>query len=247
MNRGLLLSFGLTAALHGLTGCSVIGEEEATCPGAQSGVICASSREVYELSNYYNNAEDYALATGDQRVVTINNEGEQVPLADQAESNSSPATSQNGTSGSYQGQPTPQWTSESAYQHQLLPPPEPMAMRKPADIVRTLIRPYATSNDTLKIPGYSFIEAASRTWVIDRGVSVNNAQFAPLYLRKDSIEQEYTPSDEGEIGVDSRNGSPAKNVTPSPANLQRRGQQNALELMEQQRSSPSMKDSTYFK
>ncbi|WP_299020952.1 TraV family lipoprotein [uncultured Photobacterium sp.] len=228
MKGKTLLSLLAVSTMASLSGCAtVVGEEQATCPGAQSGVICASSREVYELTNTYNNAEEYAAATGDGRVVTINNDGEQVSLASNNQGEPS-AVSETG----YQGEPVPQWTEESAYHQQLLPPPEPLAMRKPASIVRVLARPYATDADTLKVPGYAYIEAKSRTWVIDRNAHIDNAQFTSLKLRRESIQQDYNPDDSGEIGVNNRDGSAA---SPAPTNnqLQTQGRANAVELINQ--------------
>ena len=74
IKQSIFISFALLT----LAGCSVVGEEEGVCPGAKSGVACASVREVYELTNVYNNAEDYAKATGDERVMVTDEDGETI-------------------------------------------------------------------------------------------------------------------------------------------------------------------------
>ncbi|SKA55686.1 TraV family lipoprotein [Photobacterium toruni] len=189
------------------SGCvGVIGEEKSTCPDSQSGVICASSREIYDLTNKYDSAEEYAAATGDPRVITLDQEGnviekKTVSTAYTGAKNNAPSVSHDNQMFS---------AAENAYQTQLLPPPEPLAMRKPANIVRILTRPYTTEEDTLKVPGYAYIEAQSRTWIIDRSVQIDNAQFTSLSMRRDSIKQDYTPQDPNHIGVENRTGADAK-------------------------------------
>lgn len=216
-----------------LGGCTVIGEEEVECPGSKSGLTCASVKEVYELTNVYNSAEDYGKATGDPRVLLTDKEGELITAKEykekygeaelQANSDYQRAKSQ-----AHAAQIGPQANADAAYQHLLLPAPEPIAMRRPADIVRILIRPYTDDKDVLKIPGYSFVEAINRTWVVDRSAKTQNAQYVNYHMRRDSQSQSYEVTDEGEIGVESRSGQP----NPTNIEIKQQGHNNAVDLIQ---------------
>ncbi|WP_353500314.1 TraV family lipoprotein [Vibrio chaetopteri] len=208
-----------------LVGCSVVGhEEEQTCAGSTHGIKCASSREVYEITNHYNNAEDYAKDTGDSRVVVLDEEGKKVPYGTVASPEESSQQSKTSSSSTHTAKP---YVKPDPYQHLMLPAPEPVAMRRPADIVRNLIRPYVDVNDRLKVPGHSYIEARSRTWVIDRNARSQANQFIDVGLRQSSQIQSYQVKDSGEIGVESRNGQAA----PSPSEVKEQAKQNAFKLM----------------
>ncbi|MDA0155246.1 TraV family lipoprotein [Vibrio sp. 10N.286.45.C10] len=231
IKQSIFISFALLT----LAGCSVVGEEEGVCPGAKSGVACASVREVYELTNVYNNAEDYAKATGDERVMVTDEDGETITGKQykekygtdiEADSASVNETQQHANFSQAPALASP----EAAYQHLLLPAPEPLAMRKPADIVRTLVRPY-TDKETLQIPGYGFIEATQRTWVVDRSAKTNDSQYVNFHVRKESQEQNYDVNDDGQIGVESRNARPAI----SDSELRENARSNANSLIDQLR------------
>ncbi|WP_146493239.1 TraV family lipoprotein [Vibrio cyclitrophicus] len=217
-----------------LAGCSVVGEDEGVCPGAKSGVACASVREVYELTNVYNNAEDYAKATGDERAMVTDEDGEMITGKEYKEKYGTELPKEAGETHSNQppsySQAPALSSPEAAYQHLLLPAPEPVAMRKPADIVRTLVRPY-TDKETLQIPGYGFIEATQRTWVVDRSAKTNDSQYVNFHVRKESQEQNYGVNDDGQIGVESRNARPAI----SDSELRESARSNANSLIDQLR------------
>lgn len=230
MIRQLLIASLLVSVLGG---CTVIGEEEVECPGSKSGLSCASVKEVYELTNVYNNAEDYGRATGDPRVMLTDKDGELITAkeykekygAEELNANADYQRSQAQHNGTQMGMHE---QADAAYQHLLLPAPEPVAMRKPADIVRILIKPYTDEKDTMKIPGYSFVEAANRMWVIDRSAKTQDAQYVNYHLRRDSQNQDYGVVDEGELGVESRNGNP----TLSNSEVKQQGRDNAVDLFQ---------------
>lgn len=230
MIRQLLLAGSIVGLLGG---CTVIGEEEVECPGSKSGLSCASVKEVYELTNVYNNAEDYGKATGDSRVMITDKDGELITAKEYKEKYGEAELQANSDyqrskSQEKAAQMAPREQADAAYQHLLLPAPEPVAMRKPADIVRILIRPYTDEKDTLKIPGYSFVEAANRTWVVDRSAKVQNAQYVNYHMRRDSQTQSYDVKDQGEIGVESRNGQP----NPTNIEIKQQGHNNAVDLIQ---------------
>ncbi|WP_435000169.1 TraV family lipoprotein (plasmid) [Vibrio scophthalmi] len=220
----------LSLIMLSLTGCSIVGEEEAVCEGAENGVACASVREVYELTNVYNNANDYALATGDPRVLIKDKDGELISAKEYKEkygTGKSQATQADNEAGGQFYSPSIN-SPEAAYQHQMLPAPEPMAMRKPADIVRFLAKPFTDNYDILQVPGYAFIEATNRTWVVDREARTNSPQLVNFHMRKKSQEQEYKVNHDGELGVQTRTDRPAM----TDNELQEQAKQNAQNLMD---------------
>lgn len=230
-----------STVLSVLSGCTIVGEEEGTCPGAKSGVACASVREVYELTNVYNNADEYAKATGDERVLVTDDEGNLISGKEYKEKYGTKEEKKLKMSAETQAQDTQVFSNapqlaqpEAAYQHLLLPAPEPVAMRKPADIVRILVRPYVDKNDALQVPGYGYLEAEQRTWVVDRNAKTNDSQYVNLHVRKESQQQDYGVNDDGQIGVESRNGKQAK--APNSATLQEQAHQSATSLINQLRN-----------
>lgn len=226
MKNNVYLAFVLLS----LAGCSIVGEEQATCEGAENGVACASVREVYELTNVYNNANDYALATGDPRVLIKDKDGELISAQEYKERYGA-GNGQSTQSGDGETQqfyvPTIN-SAEAAYQHQMLPAPEPMAMRKPADIVRFLAKPFTDNYDILQVPGYAYIEATNRTWIVDREARSNSLQLVNFEMRKKSQNQEYEVNHDGELGVQTRTDRPPM----SDSDLQEQAKQNAQNLMD---------------
>ncbi|MEZ8028386.1 TraV family lipoprotein [Enterovibrio norvegicus] len=221
-----ILTAGLI--LSAISGCSVVGEEESVCPGTQTGAACMNAREIHEITNNYATAEEYFIATGDDRVVFINKDGEIVADKKKAlagiESGEVKAVSadyfrnQNTAIDGYRA-------NENSILDTTLPAPDPIAMRKSANIVRVLVRPYVDSDDRLQVPGYSYVEAKERTWIIDRNAQYNSAMLTPLSVRSKSAGMDTGTNDNGELGVTKRDGK------PSAKDVKAKGKQNALTLL----------------
>lgn len=224
----------VSMAVATVSGCSVVGESADTCPGSVGGLGCASVKEVYELTNIYNNAEDYGKATGDPRVIVLDEDGKKMNAEEYKKHQEKIAKANNNVVSSANTVQSTGFQSElnnadAAYQHLLLPAPEPIAMRKPADVVRVLARPYVDENDTLQVPGYGYIEATERTWLVDRKVESHSEQYINYYVRKVSQSQDNSVSDDGQIGVTSRSGKAAESTSNS--SLKDTAKKNAASLI----------------
>ncbi|UJF20339.1 TraV family lipoprotein (plasmid) [Vibrio sp. SS-MA-C1-2] len=202
--------FAIAALTSVISGCSTVGHEAENCAGSTSGISCASSREVFEITNYYNNADDYVKETGDSRVTVLDKDGKKIPYSEfHNEEEKEKQMTSNSLPNSTMAPPVQQQMNamQANAQFQSLPAVEPVGMRKAAEIVRVLTRPYVDSHDRAQVPGYSYVEAVDRTWIIDREAKGNAVQFQSVGMRKDSLRQDYTPNDNGEIGVSKRSGN----------------------------------------
>ena len=139
--KSALTQLGLVSIFIALTGCTVVGEDEYTCPEAEKG-LCLNAKTAYEI------AEDSESAT--KLIAQINKTSEANSEEDERDFNQ---------------------REKNAYQHvtpvvgtmsQPLLQPKPVLM--PAKVLRVWVNSYEDKNAVLHMAHTSYVEITPRRW-----------------------------------------------------------------------------------
>lgn len=139
--KSALKQFGLASLFLAVTGCTVVGEEEYSCPEAEKG-LCLNAKTAYEIAEDVESANKLIAAIN--KPSDANSEDEEY------------TTSQN---------------EKNAYQHvspvigtmsQPLLQPKPVLM--PAKVLRVWVNSYEDKTGVLHMPQTSYVEITPRRW-----------------------------------------------------------------------------------
>ena len=214
-----------------LQGCSLftIGEEEYKCPGSKSKVMCKGPREVYDLTNSRDDLSDLLVDPEDvgkqvkkkepTTVNVVHSENTGLPVTGDAVVYKPRSLDRQHPSNYNKAEPIPrdhnQVGSGSEYSELRTfaePPhdiaPEPLAILKPAKVMRVLVASYKDSDGDLHIPGYIYVDLEPRSWGVGRSANLAPSRIVPLETRKKAEygtrNMEYQSKGVTGLGVDVR-------------------------------------------
>lgn len=165
----------LLSSIMFLSGCSLMGQSDSSCPGMAKGYVCKGPREVYELTNNKNSLFDGTQEGLDGKEKKDQSAGGSTPNPAGAKVNY-PVTS-NLPANSKTMIPADTQTA-----------PEPLALREEARIMRVYFAAYEDSVGSLNLPGYAYVEVEPRTWMVGHAANRNVGRIVPLKVRQDADE-----------------------------------------------------------
>lgn len=69
--------------------------------------------------------------------------------------------------------------------------PEPLALLKPAEVLRILVVAYQDDNKDLHMPGYVYVDLQPRSWIIGEQANTTPQRIIPLDIRKKTQKQAF--------------------------------------------------------
>lgn len=197
-----------------LTGCmSPIGKKDFACPNEKKGGVCAGPRDIHELTNTRPNLENlanegaysgYVITTDKKgRTTAVRQEARKETLSagDRARLVSSGSSdtvyeprdhTQHGV-GNYQPATViPQIRADNhssdgfrSWPNATEPlAPEPLAVLKPAKVMRILVASYKDGRGNLNMPGYVFVQVEPETWSFGEAANLRPQRVVPLQIRE---------------------------------------------------------------
>ena len=67
--------------------------------------------------------------------------------------------------------------------------PEPLALLKPAEVMRVLIAAYKDDKEDLHMPGYVYVDLEPRSWIIGEQANTTPQRIIPLDIRRKTQSQ----------------------------------------------------------